>query len=196
MSQFNIDDFVLSVFDKPGFFLETGSSHPTDQNNTYKLEQLGWSGLLVEPRILHNEEYKNIRPNSIIENYALVDKSYMDETIKVYESEHYHMHNVSGIWQSVNNTEWPVSTLDRLLRKHDIRTIDFFSLDVEGYEHEVLGGIDFNFVKFGLIVIETHDYTWNNKNEDFSYLKEFGYSYLKNLSNNHQVWISDNLRIV
>ncbi|MCH2127440.1 MAG: FkbM family methyltransferase [Pirellulaceae bacterium] len=35
----------------------------------------------------------------------------------------------------------PTSTLDRLLRKHAIDHIDFFSLDVEGYELEVLRGL-------------------------------------------------------
>lgn len=194
MSQFNIDGFVLDFFrNYQGVYLETGSSHPTDQNNTYRLEQHGWSGLLVEPRTDHNDDYKILRPKSIVENYALVGKDFQGETIKACKHEYQHMYNIPGIHQSDvqfddNYTIWPVTTLDTLLKKHNMRNIDFFSLDVEGYEHEVLDGIDFDFVKFGVIVLEFHDYSWNNKTNDFSYLEDYGYTVLGKLSNQHEVW--------
>jgi FkbM family methyltransferase len=194
MSQFNIDQFVAKFYNGyQGVFLETGSSHPTDQNNTYNLEKIGWSGMLVEPRTDHNEDYKKLRPNSIVENYALVGKDYPDKFIKAYKHEYEHMYNITGIHEhnTEEHTHWTVSTLDSLLKKHNMRTIDFFSLDVEGYEHEVLSGIDFNYVKFGLILIEWHDYSWNNKTNDFSYLKEHGYSYLTMLSDHHELWVND-----
>jgi FkbM family methyltransferase len=194
MSQFGIDSFALAFFKNyKGIFLETGSSHPTDQNNTYNLERAGWSGILIEPRKEHNEEYEKLRPNSIVENYALVGKDFKDETIKANAHEWGHMYNITGIWEGQTTVDWEVSTLDKILKKHNITNIDFFSLDVEGYEHEVLDGTDFDFVRFGVIVIETHDYSWNNKTDDFSYLTEKGYTHRYNLSPNHQVWVNNDL---
>jgi FkbM family methyltransferase len=197
MSQYDIDKFVFDFYQgHKGVFLETGSSHPVDQSNTYRLEQNGWSGMLVEPRQDHNTDYKIIRPNSIVENYALVSKNFEGDSVKSHMHEAGHMYNISGIHigdgHSIDNlVEWPVTTLDKLLRKHQMKTIDFFSLDVEGYEHEVIEGIDFEYVKFGVIVIETHPYEWNGKTSDFSYLNGHGYKFYQNLSNNHQVWIND-----
>jgi len=199
MSQHNIDRFILDFFKNfKGVYLETGSSHPTDQNNTYRLEQNGWSGLLVEPRMDHNEDYKILRPQSIVENYALVGRDYKEETIKAYKHEYDHMYNIPGIHDidQENYTIWPVTILDTLLKKHNMRNIDFFSLDVEGYEHEVLSGIDFDFVKFGVILLEYHDYTWNNKTNDFSYLEDYGYSSIGKLSDNHEVWVNKVLPVV
>lgn len=199
MSQYDIDKFVFDFFKKSdGIFLETGSSHPIDQNNTYRLEQIGWSGLLVEPREDHNKDYSLYRPKSIVENYALVSKDYKDSIVKSHMHEAGHMYNISGIHlgdgHSIDGVvEWPVTTLDKLLRKHEMKKIDFFSLDVEGYEHEVLDGIDFDYVTFNMIVIETHQYDWNNKSDDFSYLNNYGYNHHSNLSNNHQVWLNKNL---
>lgn len=197
MSQFGIDKFVAHFFGQHnGVFLETGSSHPTDQNNTYLLEQRGWSGLLVEPRDEHNSDYAKLRPNSIVENYALVGKDFKDETIKCYSHEWDHCYSVTGIWgKNESSIEWKVITLDKLLKKYEMRSVDFFSLDVEGYEHEVLDGIDFEYTKFGLIVIESHDYSWNNKSNDFSYLIEKGYTRMSDISPNHQVWINSILPI-
>ncbi len=194
MSQYGIDNYILQFFgDKKGIFLETGSSDPVDQNNTFRLEQNGWSGLLVEPRTEHNHQYKILRPNSIVENYALVSKSFVGETVSAHSHESGHMSNITGIWNTENMINWPATTLDTLLKKHNLTKIDFFTLDVEGYEHEVLDGVDFEYTEFGLIIIETHDYSWNNKNDDFTYLEKFNYRFVGKLSENHQIWINSKL---
>jgi FkbM family methyltransferase len=195
----DIDKFVLNFFGGyPGNFLDVGSGHPEKGNHTFQLEKYGWSGLCVEPITKFNDQYKKTRPNSIVENYGMVSLDYHDEFIKSYVMDDENLYNVSGI--NVQNENdyifWPVKTIDSLVRKHNIRTIDFFSLDVEGYEHEVLHGIDFNYLRFGLIVIEIHNYSWNNRTNDFSYLKEHGYSYLQLLTEKHEVWFNNNLPIL
>ena len=165
----------------------------------------GWRGLLIEPREEHNNEYYSLRPNSIIENYALVGKDFKDKTIKAYTGDVGHMFNVTGIHGTdkfkynenikVEQVEWKTSTLDEILRKHNIKNVDFFSLDVEGYEHDVLNGIDFEYVQFGVILIESHDYTWCGKTDDFSYLEKYGYNLLKKVTSNHQLWINNNFEL-
>jgi len=193
MSQFGIDSYIINIFgNNNGIFLETGSSHPFDQNNTFALEQRGWSGLLVEPRTDYNNDYRIFRTNSILENYALVSKSYDKDYVEAFAHDSGHMSNMTGIWNTDQKVIWPAITLEKLLKKHEMKKIDFFSLDVEGYEHEVLDGIDFNYTEFGVMIIETHDYTWNNKTDDFSYLENFNYTYIDKLSPNHQIWINKN----
>ena len=46
-SQARQDEFVLSLIDK-GTFLDIGCYHPVRFNNTYLLEQHGWTGLAID----------------------------------------------------------------------------------------------------------------------------------------------------
>ena len=179
MSQYGISQIVLDLFDnKNGFYIEAGASSAVDQSNTYLLEKNGWTGLLIEPRIDHNDEYKIFRPNSIVENYALVEKKITSKTISFGLDGH--MSGSCPVHVSTKQTiiEVPCCTLDFLLKKHNRREVDFFSLDVEGYEHQVLDGIDFDYCKFNIILIEGHCdwmYEFCNKKEDFSYIEKYGY---------------------
>jgi len=48
-SQAGQDKFVyLITGQRPGTFLDIGSSHPVKINNTYALEQIGWTGILID----------------------------------------------------------------------------------------------------------------------------------------------------
>ena len=86
-AQYGIDVLAYKTFNcQPGIYLEAGSSNPGDQNNTVFLEQNGWRGLLVEPRTIYNESYAQCRPNSILENFALVGRDHIGETVPAGES--------------------------------------------------------------------------------------------------------------
>jgi hypothetical protein len=67
-AQFGIDDLILKNLGNDKIFVEAGGSHPDDQNNTSLLEKFGWSGLIVEPKLLYNDLYKKTRPKTIVEN--------------------------------------------------------------------------------------------------------------------------------
>jgi FkbM family methyltransferase len=57
-----------------------------------------------------------------------------------------------------NNIEVFTSTLNHILKKNKIYKINLFSLDVEGYEAEVLKGLNLNFFDIDYILIETNDF--------------------------------------
>ena len=62
------DKFVLNVLKEKqnGFFLEIGSNHPININNSYLLEkQYNWKGIMVEYDGTYLPLYKQHRPNSI-----------------------------------------------------------------------------------------------------------------------------------
>ena len=62
------DKFVLNIlkYKKKGFFLELGSNHPININNSYILEKnYEWNGIMVEYENKWLNHYKNFRPNSI-----------------------------------------------------------------------------------------------------------------------------------
>ncbi len=47
-SQAGQDRFAYELIGDKGTFLDIGANHPIEKNNTYGLEQIGWTGFLVE----------------------------------------------------------------------------------------------------------------------------------------------------
>jgi FkbM family methyltransferase len=176
-AQNNLDNIVLSFFkdtDESKVFVEAGGSHPTDQNNTYILEKNGWSGLIVEPKLDFNEHYKSIRPNSILENYVLVDFDYKSDKIEG-DFKYYMMGGTINTFEfkDWNPSEYDCCTLQSLLDKHNISKIHFLSLDTEGTEKGILDGIDFDKTFIHLIIVETHVINGVQTNFDFLLNKNF-----------------------
>jgi hypothetical protein len=68
LGQAQQDKFVLNILKekKNGYFLEIGSNHPININNTYLLEtKYDWKGIMVEYDESFLDLYKIHRPNSI-----------------------------------------------------------------------------------------------------------------------------------
>lgn len=73
-------------------------------------------------------------------------------------------------------------TFDFLSKKHNIKKVDVFFLDVEGYELEVLKGINFDEVDISYFVIEINDLQ-NMKKEIDNFLFKKSYINIANISN-------------
>lgn len=74
-SQAAQDIFVHQVIVRPegkldGTFLDIGAHHPTSLSNTYALEQLGWSGWLIEREDSYAELLRAQRKSSVIQQDA------------------------------------------------------------------------------------------------------------------------------
>ena len=78
LGQAEQDKFVLNVLKekKNGYFLEIGSNHPININNSYLLEtKYEWKGLMIEYDKSFLDLYKIHRPNSI---YIINDATKVD----------------------------------------------------------------------------------------------------------------------
>jgi len=72
------DQFVMHVLHekREGMFLEIGSNHPIETNNTYALEtNYDWRGIMVEMDSTFEPMYKEHRPRSL---YVLQDATQID----------------------------------------------------------------------------------------------------------------------
>lgn len=193
---------------KNGFFIECGANNGIAQSNTLYYERnLEWRGLLVEPNYNLCQQCKINRPNSIVENYALVSKNYLNPTILgnfkcassltsmiIDKSDHFdqHLENERNMKNKDEIVEVNAITLTELLIKHNIQIIDFFSLDVEGYEIDVLNGLDFSVFRPKLILIETE----NREEYQYiirKYMNEKKYNFIERLSGNDDLFIAEEL---
>ena len=161
---------------KNGFFIECGANDGVNQSNTWYFEKkLNWRGILIEPvPNLFKELIKNRSENNIFVNKCLVEKNYKSKNINmIYDN---CKTKISKSQVKTLNTQ--VSTVAKVLKDNKIKkSIDLFSLDVEGYELNVLNGINFRANKIKYFLIETKNF---NKLNKFLYLKN--YRFIKKLS--------------
>jgi len=189
-AQFGIDGIIIRNLGTNKFFVEAGGSDPEDQSNTATLERNGWSGLVVEPKLDFNERYKRYRPNTIVENYVLVSNDYVNDYIEG-DFSHYMMGGVLNIHnKSWNPKPYPAIQLYKLLDKHQITEVDFMCLDVEGYEEQVLKGIDFNKVMIHVLDVENHKLL--GVDQDFSFLEDIGFKKIGLIENSHEIYVNKN----
>jgi FkbM family methyltransferase len=187
--RFATQSFALNELDRKlakfirfrnGFFIEAGANNGIDQSNSLYFEKyLGWKGLLIEAIPSLAEQCKRNRSYCLVENCALVSSSYQSSTIEMQYNDL--MSIVKGSFNSETDEKdyietghkflrqgdssylvsVPAKTLSSVLNSHGIERIDLLSLDVEGYEVEVLGGIDFENHSPRYILVEV----WHNKKQ-------------------------------
>lgn len=177
-----------------GTFIEVGGNDGKSQSNTYFLEKIkGWNGLLVEGIPELYEKCKKERKKSSVYNYALVGKDFGDDYIEMEyanlmsvvskttlnKKEHIKKGLKCQDIKESYTVKVPTITLQELLDKEKIKKIDLFSLDVEGFELEVLKGVDFDKMEINYILIEIQQE--NYKEEIEKYLGE-KYSLIEKLT--------------
>lgn len=198
-----LDRLLGPVLPATGTYVELGANDGLTQSNTWWLERdRGWSGLLIEPAL---NRFIELRANRGSGNHfacaacvpfghrkPYVPMTYADlmtttdgvDLINVDRGSH---HSAAS-----NHAPHQVGFLAKARHLSDLidesglgDVIDFLSLDVEGAEVGVLGGLDFGRHRFVHILVETrqidavervlhpHGYSLAKKLTDHDYLIQF-----------------------
>ena len=145
---------------KKGLYLDIGCQHPVSNNNTYLLYKRGWSGINIDLDPKNIRLFNLERPNDI--NICKCISS--DNT----EKNLFFFHPGSPINSLEKKTIKDKSnfslkkiktfTLNSILEDYKIKDIDYFNLDVEGHEIDVLKNFDIKYYKPKVISVEFIDY--------------------------------------
>ena len=167
-----------------GFYIELGGNDGLTQSNTAFFEfYRNWKGILIEPSLKGYNLCVENRPNSICVNKGCVSNNYTGNTAKGNFGNNSLMASIDGKRQNGfdnSSIEIQVSTLEKILDEVNVKNIDLLSLDVEGYELEVLQGLNFNKYRPTYLLIEIYI---NQMNDIHNYLTENNYKLICNFSN-------------
>jgi FkbM family methyltransferase len=197
-SQQNEDKFIYENYlnYKNGFFIELGAMDGITFSNTLFFEkELNWNGMLIEPTIDQFENLKFNRPNCLNFNYAI---SETDGEIDFLGN-----HALGGILSKMSDHHrigWGLDKLPsykvkskpfyKILEGTNIERVDFFSIDVEGGELDVLKTFNWGIPVY-LILIEM-DGSNENKDESCRNILLRENFLLESKIGNNEIWINHN----
>lgn len=159
----NLEDYHLSLAfagQATGTYIDIGAGHPIADNVSFWFYERGWRGIVVEPQFELAALYGRLRPRDIAVR-GLVGRENGEADFHMIDR----LHGLSTTREDVaqkarafdvdyRTLRLPVTTLAQLCESHDVGSIDFLKIDVEGAESDVLFGGDWKRFRPKVIVAE------------------------------------------
>lgn len=150
----NIADKLEPYLPPKGTFLEIGANDGYSQSNTYHLEFLrGWTGVLIEPNPRLYQICRLHRRRA--QTYQVACISPGGPSIVELSNEGLTSTVLGSRAHTSRRIRVPTSTLSTVIDESSLDRITFMSIDVEGAELEVLGGLDLSRHAPDLLLVET-----------------------------------------
>lgn len=169
--QYAEDVIVRKLFPpntKQGRYLDIGAYHPFKHSNTAFFWLRGWSGVNVDANPRTIELFRKYRSDDTNIWAALVPESQISEGLKSVELLLPKTSNgrmeISGIGtvdiEQVTDKEElkkifvPARSINEVVKTCGLKELDLLSIDIEGYDEDVLRDFDFSYCVPKVIVVE------------------------------------------
>ena len=166
------EDYVLSsVLDgvASGTYIDVGANHPIEDNVTALFYERGWHGITIEPNPEYIPLYAKLRPRDVHLNLGIAsaggtltfyritdppggDGTYASGGLSTFDPAIAEQRRRAGL--TVRESKVPVTTLNAVLAARPLGEITILSVDVEGFEKQVLESIDLRRHRPLVIVVE------------------------------------------
>ena len=164
------DDFFKNK--KNGIYIDVGSHQPFLNNNTYRLYKRGWVGINIDLDFNSIDMFNFFRKKDVNIQTAISNKEEERDLFFFHNRSAINTLSVASGSNSKEIKKIKTRSLNDVIENSIFKDkkIDFVSIDVEGFELNVLKGFDLNKYKPDLIMIEFID----------TKIKEY---YLQNIDN-------------
>jgi FkbM family methyltransferase len=188
-SQEGEDMILRRIFENQeiGFYVDVGAHHPRRFSNTYHFYRRGWSGINIEPNPDVLPAFISDRPRDINLSLGVSDTAstltyyYFDESaLNTFDENIVKSRLLNTRYRLVNTREVMVDRLDNILRKYlpAGAEIDYISVDVEGFDLEVLRSNDWILFRPKCVLAEVLNVTLEEamKGDIVSFMNRQGYA--------------------
>lgn len=177
-SQVGQDLTLLPILSKvgKGFFVESGAAEGEAGSNTLMYEQhYNWTGLLIEPNPLAVSAIKSHHRRAYLYEGCLSPTDHAMNISMVTEKRIQHTQIGKVTSEGQGSIEVKAQPLQALLEKIDQKTVDFWSLDIEGAEGAVLTNTDFSKIEVGVMLIEMDKHDDANEKVIWDVMRKEGF---------------------
>jgi FkbM family methyltransferase len=194
-SQTNQDKFLHENFfqnKRDGVFIDIGAHNGIAYSNTKFFEELGWSGICIEPIPEVFEELEENRKAICLQG-CITNKKGTDKFLRVKGPEmlsglldKYHPWHMQRVIREVSADsedgsmeimEVDCFLFNDVLVENNIYHVDLLSIDTEGGELDIIKSIDFSLFDIDIIEVENNF----NDNEMRDFIMSKGYQFVINI---------------
>jgi len=186
-SQYLEDIHLDSIFknQSTGSYIDIGANDPVIFNNTKLFYDKGWRGINIEPNRQLYDKFCCERPDDTNLNLGISDSvgeltfyEMTPHTLSTFNKFEISENIKKFSAKVVSETKIPVTTLNDIYVSYvKGKSINFMSIDTEGFEHQVIAGNNWEKFRPAVIIIEIdHD----RDNSIYNILKSLNYELFLN----------------
>lgn len=166
-SQLNEDNIIdwLTGHKEKGTYIDIGAFDPDEISNTKLFYLRGWRGINVEPNEAGYKKFLERRPEDVNLNCA-VGMGEADFYSDGGGSGNTFVKDTADKRGFVQKRRLKLKPLSEIFAENNLTKVDFISMDVETFEHEVIKSNDWNKYKADVLCLEGRGYPE---------LKKYGY---------------------
>lgn len=173
---------------KTGFYVDVGAYDPSRLSNTKRFYKNGWTGINIEPDPRKIEKFYKLRARDLNLNVGVANKNgrldyfeFEPDTLSTFSKQAGESYKRQG-FKLTGISKIPVLKLSGIFEKYSKgKHVDFMSVDVEGYDLEVLKSNNWKKFKPKLLCVEADEKA--EKNID-KFLAKIGYEKICRNHNN------------
>lgn len=173
-----ISDLMNRLRIKSPRYLDIGANHPISLNNTFRLYQRGGSGVCVEPNPVLCEKIRKKRSRDICLNAGVAFDSQKEADFYLFSENYSGLNTFSkeeaDFWENEGNEEigrhtvvktvkMPLLNINELMEQYFEGHPNLISVDVEGFDFDIIKSIDFTSFQPEVFCIETLGFIEDNK---------------------------------
>jgi len=188
-SQEGEDMILRRIFEysEPGFYVDIGAHHPKRFSNTYYFYRKGWRGINIDAtpgsmKLFNKERGGDINLEIAVANEKREMTYYIfnEPAVNTFD-EKFLDKAIDDGYEMIRKQKIETIALKEILTEYlpKNKKIDFMSVDVEGFDLEVLKSNDFDLFRPSYILVECHGADVNEieHNDIYNFLREKNYDF-------------------